>query len=110
MANILELPTRNDLPSYSYVISLDSVNFTLSYTFNDRMGKWFLNLGDASNNPIISQVAVIASMPLFDRFKEAAIPIGTVFPFDTSGQNMDPGRFDLGDRVRMLYAEKGALP
>jgi hypothetical protein len=109
MPNILEIPTRNDLPSYSYVISLDGVNFTLAYTFNDRMQKWFLNLADASGNQIVSQVPVIASMPLFDRFVAEAVPAGTLFAFDTSGQNMDPGRFDLGDRVRMLYAEKGAI-
>lgn len=107
MANLLEIPTRNDLPSYTYVISLDGVNFTLRYTFNDRMGKWFLNLADGLGNDIINQVPIIASMPLFNRFVAAAIPAGTLFPFDTSGQNMDPGRFDLGDRVRMLYAEDG---
>jgi hypothetical protein len=106
---IIECPTKNDLPAYQYVISLDGTNYTLTFTFNDRMGKWFLNLGDATNNPIINQVPIIASMPLFNRFVGAAIPPGTLFAFDTSGQDMDPGRFDLGDRVRLLYAEEGTL-
>lgn len=109
MPNILEIPTRNDLATYSYVITLDGVNFTVAYTFNIRMGKWFLNLADASGNTVVSQVPVIASMPLFNRFVAEAIPAGTLFPFDTSGQNTDPERFDLGDRVRMLYGEEGAI-
>lgn len=105
----LECPTRNDLPSYKYVISLDGTNFTLTFTYNIRMGKWFLNLGDSINTPIVSQVPIVSTWPLFDRFNEEGIPLGTLFAFDSSGQNLDPGRFDLGDRVRMFYAEAGTL-
>lgn len=105
----LECPTRNDLPSYDYIISLDGVNYTLTYTFNIRMGKWFLSLGDQVGNVLVSQVPVVATWPLFDRFKDLTIPPGTVFAYDSSNTNTDPGRFDLGDRVRILYAESGTL-
>lgn len=106
---LLETPTRKDLPSYQYVINLEGTNYTLTFTFNDRMGKWFLNLGDSKNTTIISQVPIIASWPLFDRFIADAVPPGTLFAFDSSGTSTDPGRFDLGDRVRLIYAELGSL-
>lgn len=106
---MVECPTQDNLPAYRYVILLDGTNYTLTFTFNNRMSKWFLNLGDSVNNPIISQVPVIANWPLFDRFNEAAIPLGTLFAFDTSGQNLDPGQFDLGNRVKQFYAEKGTI-
>lgn len=104
---ILECPTRNDLPSYFYVINLDSVNYGLSFKFNSRMGYWFVALYDAFQNIIVSPVPVICTEPLFNRFVECAIPPGTLFAFDSSGQNLDPGRFDLGDRVRIYYMESG---
>jgi hypothetical protein len=105
----LECPTRNDLPSFQYVITLEGTTYTFTFTFNARMGKWFFDLGDEINSSIVSQVPVIATWPLFDRFVERAIPPGTLFAYDSSNTNTDPGRFDLGDRVRIFYAESGTL-
>lgn len=102
---LLECPTRNDLPSYNYVISLDGTNYGLSFTYNSRMGKWLLELTDAFQNSIIAPVPVVAMWPLFDRFVGNAIPPGRLFCYDSSGQNLDPSRYDLGDRCRIYYDE-----
>lgn len=106
---ILECPTRNDLPSYNYVISLDSVNYMLDFKFNSRMQKWFISLSDQFSNQIIAPVPIVSTWGLFDRFVGNSVPAGTLFAFDSSGQNLDPGRYDLGDRVRLFYAEAGTL-
>lgn len=105
----VECLTRKDLPSYQYLVNLDSVSYTLTFTYNIRMGKWFLQLSDSLGNPLVGQVPITSTFPLFDRFKEQSIPAGTLFAFDSSGQDLDAGRFDLGDRVRLLYAEEGTL-
>jgi hypothetical protein len=34
---------------------------------------------------------------------------GTLFAFDTSGNNADPGQFDLGANVRLYYLEAGTV-
>lgn len=105
----LEVPTRNNLPAYSYTITLDGTLYTLRFTFNSRMAKWFVDLSDPLENLIVSQVPVVSTWFMFDRFIAQAIPPGTLTPFDSSGQNLDAGRFDLGDRVRMIYAEVNTL-
>lgn len=102
---LLECPTRNDLPAYSYTIQLDGVTYTLSFNFNPRMGVWFISLGDGFGNPICASVPVTVMWPLFDRFVAVAIPPGRIFAYDTTNSNTDPGEFDLGDRVRILYDE-----
>ena len=102
---LIECPTRKDLPAYKYVTTLDGTSYQLDFTFNDRMSKWFLSISDSQGNVIVDPVPIVATWPLFDRFKDARLPPGTLFAFDSSGQNMDPGRFDLGDRVRLLYQE-----
>lgn len=108
---LLELPTRNDLPAYNYVIKLDGVNYKLDFYFNPRInlgkGQWMVGLYDQQDSLLVAHVAVIATWPLFDRFKDLGIPPGTVFCFDTSGENLDPGQFDLGDRCRIMYLEAG---
>ena len=106
---IVECPTQNNLPSFQYVIALDGTNYTLTYTFNSRMNKWFLDLADSVGNEIVCQVPIIASWPLFDRFNDLAVPPGTLFCFDSSNSDTDPGQFDLGDRCLIYYAEEGTL-
>ena len=57
---IVECPTRNDLPSYNYLIELDGVSYILAFTFNARMsdgaGKWFVSIADQNNNPIAGRL------------------------------------------------------
>lgn len=108
---LLELPTRNDLPAYNYVVKLDGVDYKLDYYFNPRLadgaGKWMVGLYDQLGTLLVAHVTVVATWPLFDRFKDLQIPPGTIFCFDTSGENKDPGQFDLGDRCRIMYQEAG---
>lgn len=108
---IQEIPTRTDLPSYEQQVVLDKVTYTISLYFNPRInngqGKWEIVLADQNRNMICGPVPVIVSWPLFDRFVEENIPLGTIFAFDTSNQEKDPGQFDLGDRVRLFYIEEG---
>jgi len=102
---ILEVRTQNDLPVYKYLVALDGTTYLLDFLFNARVSKWFLQVSDASGNLLLAPVPVVSTWPIIKRFRDTRLPIGTVFPFDTSGNNEDPGRFDLGDRVRMLYEE-----
>lgn len=108
---IVEIPTRDDLPAYEELVTLDGVDYTLLFYFNPRInnnqGKWFVTLADKNRNMIAGPVPIVVSWPLFDRFIEFAIPPGSIVAFDTSGQDLDPAQFDLGNRVRMYYIEQG---
>ena len=101
----VELPTRRDLPAYSYRIELDGQIYTLSYTYNSRMEKWLISVGDEQGNTIVGPVPIIVSWPLFERFQSEALPPGRIAAYDSSNSDEDPGRFDLGSRVRMIYEE-----
>ena len=100
---ISECLTRVDLPAYNYIVQLDGVQFQLTFTYNDRMSKWFLAIADASGNPLVAEVPVQVNYPMFDRYKVAGLPAGTLFAFDTANTNTDPTRYELGDRVRLYY-------
>lgn len=98
-----ECPTRVDLPAYSYQVQLDGITFGLAFTYNDRMEKWMLSISDASGNLLVGEVPVQVNYPLFDRYKVAGLPAGTLFAYDTANTNTDPTRYELGDRVRLYY-------
>ena len=107
-----EIPTRNDIPAYQMQVNLDGTNYTIALYFNPRIndgvGKWLITLADQNANMLCSPQPVIVNMPLFDRFVELVTLPGTIFAFDTSGNNEDPGQFDLGARVRLFYLEGGS--
>lgn len=104
---ILEIPTRIDLPAYNEVVTLDGTPYQIDLQWNDRMSKWMILLSDAQGNELVGYVPIVSTWPLFNRFKFDGLPPGTLFAFDSSGQNIDPGRFDLGDRVKLCYLEAG---
>ena len=111
---LLEIPTRNDLPSYEQAVKLDGTQYILALYFNPRIdngnGKWFITLADQNRNMLVGPVPLVASWCLFDRFTDLVQLPGTLFCFDTSGQELDPGQFDLGSRVRLFYLEAGSTP
>lgn len=106
---LIEIPTRNDIPSYEQQVKLDGTAYIIALNFNPRInngqGKWFATLADQNRNMLVGPVPVIVSWPIFDRFIELVQLPGTIFAFDTSGANSDPGQFDLGNRVRLFYLE-----
>ena len=106
---LLECPTRKDLPVYHYSISLDGVTYILYFKWNDRMSKWTLTLQDAGGTDLVTNIPLVANWPLFDRFKVTGLPPGSLFAYDSTLKNIDPGRYDLGDRVRLFYLEESGF-
>ena len=100
---VYECPTFVDLPAYTYSIQLDGTTYQLTYTYNDRMSRWMISIADNAGNVLVGEVPVIVNYPLFDRYKVAGLPLGTLFAYDTLNTNADPTRYELGDRVRIYY-------
>jgi hypothetical protein len=108
---LLEIYTTNTTPVYQQQVKLDGTTYTLLLYFNPRInngqGKWFLTLANQNSAMLVGPVPVTVSWPLFNRFTDLMQLPGTLFAYDTSGSNLDPGQFDLGDRVRLYYLEAG---
>jgi len=105
---LLELPTRNDLPAFNYLITLEGQQYQLDFTYNDRMGKWMISISDTSGNVLVGEVPAVLNINLFGRYGVVGLPPGKMYFYDTSTQNTDPARNDLGERVVLLYDESVA--
>lgn len=103
---VQELPIRSDIAAYSFRVDLDSVEYTLQFSWNSRMETWFFDIMTTDETPILMGQRVFVGFPVISRFKDELLPKGRLYFFDTSGANLDPGRFDMGSRVLMIYEDE----
>lgn len=97
------IPLNNIDPAFEFDIDLDGDTYTFDFHYNTRIGLWFFSIAKSFGPPSVSPIPLIVEFPLTDNLKTAAIPPGTLIAIDESGQEIDPGREDLGNRVKLYY-------
>lgn len=104
MATLI-LPARNDVPFYDFEVDLEGRAYTVEVRWNARAGGWFLSLFDSAGAPLVMGRRVVLSANLLGQGVNAALPPGMLLAVDTTTQDTDPGRDDLGSRVLLAYVE-----
>lgn len=104
------VPVLLDTPLFSLETQLDGTLYSFTFRWNARAGQWFLDIADASNDPIVSGIALVVSFPLARRCADPRMPPGLLTAYDTTGAGLDPGETDLGRRVVLLYFTEAELP
>lgn len=100
---------RQDQPFFSIVVTLDAVSYTLQFRWNVRAAAWFVTVLDAVGvNVLLGDTRVVANFPLA-LYVTGRAPSGLLMAVDTSGQGLDPGLTDLGDRIDLQYFSKAEL-
>lgn len=106
----LVLPTRTDVPLYSFTTQLEGVTYGFTFRWNGRDSAWYFDLSDSDGNPLLSGRKVVLGAFLLARFRTPGLPPGEMQAVDTSGANVDAGLDELGARVQLLYIESTDLP
>lgn len=107
-ATILTFPLRHDLPIYTFPITLNGVNFVFQLLFNVRMNRWIMNISDSSGNQILSGIPVLINRNLTGQYATLAIPKGSFFVVDDTGQFTQPTQFSFGVDHSCYYIDPGA--
>lgn len=97
---ILELPFSADAGQI-FTTQLADRKFVFDVKFNDRSAVWTLDLLDA-----VTQAVIISSLPLVlgqDLLEPYNLGIGSILCVDSTGQGVDAGPDDLGDRVKVYW-------
>lgn len=103
---ILEIPVLEDNVRWVQETTLDGVRFLLHFIFNEREQSWYVSLHDVDDVPIASGARIVVNWFLFLRkVEEAKAPAGRMFVSDSTGSGVDPGRNELGERVKLIYIE-----
>ncbi len=116
----LRIPTSTTLSDYRQTTSLDGRDYIFRFLFNQREGTWFFSLADEEDAPIVEGVKVIVQLPLLRLVTDARRPPGILLALDTQAPETDfsaaqkttardPGLFELGERVLLLYFTEAEL-
>jgi len=100
------IPIDPQLVAQKFKISLDAVTYTFDLDFNERTGRFRLNIFDDLENELIFAIPMLVNYDLlkFHKF-DPLLPQGTLFLVNLEEDNVDPSLGDLGSSVIMVYDE-----
>lgn len=100
----VEVPVSLDVPLYTERVTLDGQEYLFRFNWNGREGRWYLDLGDVSENWIVVGIKIVCNWPLFRRQVDSRMPPGVLLAVDYSNLGGEPPSLpDLGRRVKLIY-------
>jgi hypothetical protein len=101
----LELPVRPEEYSYLFTLDLDGTTYTMRFKYNERMGRWMMEIGDVSNVDAINGIPMQINANLLRQIVVADKPQGTFFLLDESGQELETTLENFGISHKLTYDE-----
>jgi len=110
----VEVPVASLNAQSSQTVSLDTIVYRITFTFNTRCRAWDLSIAEQNGNEIVSGIKLLPGIDLLDRHKDSRLPPGLLWAVDVQegADALRPGRTQLGSKLRLVYvtkAEKDAL-
>ncbi len=101
---MLRVPCPGDgYPSQTGQVLIEEAYYTVIWRWNERDGCWYFALADADGERIVSGVRVVLGANLLSGVGTGRGPDGGIIVIDASGSTVEPGLYDLGNRVQVLY-------
>lgn len=101
----LVLPVRSDVPFYDFEIDLEGRTYRFEIRWNGRAEAWFLTIRNSAGDILVAGRKIVLGAGLAGRSRTEGLPPGVLVAVDTTDSDVDPGRYDLGRRVLLVYAE-----
>lgn len=103
--SFFSVPARNDLPWYTFKITLSSVLYTLTFRYNTRMTRWIIDLSDATGNLIVAGIPLLILRDLLAQYSTLPLPPGSLFCIDDTNQETQPTRYSFGVDHTLIYGD-----
>ena len=101
---VLVLPFDSDNVDYEILTSLDGADWLFRVRWEDRPAAWYFDLYTADRTPVLLGQR-IATNTILNRAAKDTLQ-GSLFAISTDAlDTTDPGRNDLGNRVKVTYRE-----
>lgn len=100
---------------YTQRVTLDGTDYILRLLFNARPGRWFIDVLDEEESPILSGFKLSANEDILALVIDDRKPPGSLVAMHYPSQNeapetpRDPGIEQLGQRVILTYIEADTL-
>jgi hypothetical protein len=96
-----EIPITPGTPQ-TFAISLAGVFYNLTLRWSTSMAAWFLDLADASNNPLLNGVPLVTGADLLEQYGYLGIGGKLVVQSDTD-LSLVPSFSSLGDTGHLYF-------
>lgn len=106
-----EIPIDAADADFTQVSELDGSAYIFDFSWSDRSQSWYLSLylqTDTDPAPIVEGARLSVGWPLLIAVVQPGRPPGELFVLDPNDQG-DPGRLELGQRVKLYYFDSEAL-
>ena len=102
---LYEIPIDSTYGAFTQKTVLDGISYILGFRFNQTVGAWYMDILDASNNPILCGILLALNLPLTYRFigRVAGLPRGQFVVVDESGNDQPLTRTNFGKGVNLIY-------
>jgi hypothetical protein len=97
------IPLLQGNANYRISVTLNSVAYLFDVSWNAYDGSWWLDVYDASENPIRVGIKCVLGTYLGRTTQAPPFSEGALVCYDTSGSGLDAGFNDFGSRVKMVY-------
>jgi len=103
--SITVIPTNSARTHYTQETLLDGVAFQLGFAWNARQVAWYMSLRKGDGTSMLEGIRLVVGMPLLRKLEVEGRPLGDILALAEATQDVqgDPGRYDLGDRVKLYY-------
>lgn len=101
----ISIPLKSDFPWYSFQTTLSGTLYTLTARYNVRSQRWMLDIGDASNNPILTGLPILVNRNINQQYVVSGAPVGYFFCVDNTQQENQPTRNSFGNTHELFYAD-----
>lgn len=106
---VQRIPAFQDVPSWQQRTALDGRDYLLTFTWNERASRWFLDIADQDGVAIATSLCLVVGVPLIQLSLDERRPPGELVLIDTSGADADPDLDTLATTAALLYYPAAGL-
>lgn len=103
VATVAQIPTQQNLPWYTFQMTLTQVIYTLTMRYNTRMNRWILDVNDSQNNQILSSIPLLINRNLIGQYTTLNLPPGMIFVTDDTNQDTQATQYSFGVDHSLWY-------
>jgi hypothetical protein len=94
--------------SYDIIFPIDEVDFVFFFHFNERMGRWVLDITAPTGEAVVTGAVVVQEVDLFSYADIVLRPRGFLLCTWKSDEPSaeEPGELDLGTSSQLMYFER----
>lgn len=97
------IPFFNTESNFRQEIILDNESYLFDFTWNERSEQWSMSILQPDETPLIYGVKLVLAYSLLDQFEYLDLPPGEFYCVDTTGDEIEVNRDNIGDTVELVY-------